>query len=137
LQERIERLTDFFWDKVPGMFGFEVTKIDREGAEGRLTVREALIAGNGYVFAPVIVGMADFLCAVALSDHLPEGAGFTTVEIKTNFLSTARAGDLVVGRSWPVHLGRTTQVWDATITNATTGRDMALFRNTQLVLPAR
>lgn len=106
------------------MSGLEVTRIDWEGASRRLTLREAVVAGNGYVFATVTVGTEP---------------SFTAVEIKTNFLFTARAGDLVVGRSWSVHLGRTTQVWDATITitNATAGRDMALFRNTPLVLPAR
>jgi uncharacterized protein (TIGR00369 family) len=97
-------------------------------------VTPPLVAGNGFVWAPVVVGLADILCAYAVDDHLPEGAGFTTVELKTNFLGSAKLGDEVTGRSWPVHLGRTTQVWDAEVTNATTGRSMAHFRNTQLVL---
>jgi len=135
--DRVASLNEFFRPKVPGMFGCEITSVSPERAEGRLTVTEALIAGTGFVFAPVVIGMADFLCAAAIGPHLPEGASFTTLEIKTNFVSSAREGDVVTGEAHPVHLGRTTQVWDATVTNATTGRLMALFRNTQLVLLPR
>ena len=135
--DRVAGLNEFFRPKVPGMFGCEITSVTPEGAEGRLTVTEPLIAGTGFVFAPVVIGIADFLCAAGIGPHLPEGASFTTLEIKTNFVSSAREGDVVTGKAHPVHLGRTTQVWDATVTNATTGRLMALFRNTQLVLLPR
>jgi 1,4-dihydroxy-2-naphthoyl-CoA hydrolase len=134
---RVAWLNEFFRPKVPGMFGCEITNVSPERAEGRFTVTEPLIAGTGFVFAPVVIGMADFLCAAAIGPHLPEGASFTTLEVKTNFVSSAREGDVVTGEAHPVHLGRTTQVWDATVTNATTGRLMALFRNTQLVLLPR
>jgi uncharacterized protein (TIGR00369 family) len=135
--DRVAWLNEFFCTKVPGMFGFELTDVSPERAEGRLTVTEPLIAGTGFLFAPVVIGMADFLCAAAIGPHLPDGASFTTLEVKTNFVSSAREGDVVTGEARPVHLGRTTQVWDATVTNATTGRLMALFRNTQLVLLPR
>ena len=135
--DRVASLNEFFRPKVPGMFGCEITNVSPEGAEGRLTVTEPLIAGTGFVFAPVVIGIADFLCAAAMGPHLPEGASFTTLEVKTNFVSSAREGDVVTAEAHPVHLGRTTQVWDATVTNATTGRLMALFRNTQLVLLPR
>jgi 1,4-dihydroxy-2-naphthoyl-CoA hydrolase len=130
-------INDFFATKVPGMFGFVFTKSGPEGTEGELTVTEPLIAGTGFLFAPVVVGVADILCAGGVGYHLPEGASFTTIEIKTNFLSSAKEGERVTGRAWPVHAGRTTQVWDAEITNASNGRLMALFRNTQLVLLPR
>ena len=135
--DRVAWLNEFFRPKVPGMFGCEITNVSPERAEGRLTVTEPLIAGTGFVFAPVVIGMADFLCAAAIGPHLPDGASFTTLEVKTNFVSSAREGDVVTGEAHPVHLGRRTQVWDATVTNATTGRLMALFRNTQLVLLPR
>jgi uncharacterized protein (TIGR00369 family) len=124
--DRVAWLNEFFRTKVPGMFGFEITDVSPERAVGRLTVTEPLIAGTGFLFAPVVIG-----------PHLPDGASFTTLEVKTNFVSSAREGDVVTGEARPVHLGRTTQVWDATVTNATTGRLMALFRNTQLVLLPR
>lgn len=123
--------------KVPGMFGLRVTRRDEHGCEGRLTVTEPLIAGTGYLFAPVVVGMADMLCAFGMGPGMPEGTSFTTVELKTNFLSSAKEGEVVHGLATPAHLGRTTQVWDCLITNETTGRTMALFRNTQLILLPR
>jgi 1,4-dihydroxy-2-naphthoyl-CoA hydrolase len=132
--EWVRSLNQFGRDRVPGLFGIEITNVGPEGAEGRLTVSEPLIAGTGFLFAPVVVGLADILCAFAMGGHLPEGASFTTVELKTNFLSSAKLGEVVVGKAWPVHLGRTTQIWDATVTNETSGRTMALFRNTQLLL---
>ena len=137
MDDRLASLHEFFKDKVPGMFGLEVTKADETGCEGRLTVTEPLIAGTGFLFAPVIVGMADMLCAFGMGPGMPEGASFTTVELKTNFLSSAKVGEVVHGRATPAHLGRTTQVWDCVVTNETTGRTMALFRNTQLILLPR
>lgn len=135
--DRVRDLNDFFADRVPGMFGIEITSCDDVGCEGRLTVSEKLIAGTGFLFAPVVVGLADILCAFGTSPHLPEGASFTTVELKTNFFASAKVDEVVVGVARPVHVGRTTIVWDCTVTNETSGRTMALFRNTQLVLLPR
>ena len=135
--ERVRGLNEFGKTKVPGLFGLEITRVDDTGCEGVLTVTEPLIAGTGFLFAPVVVGLADILCAFGMGPGLPEGASFTTVELKTNFLSSAKVGEVVRGVATPAHLGRTTQVWDCTVTNETTGRVMALFRNTQLVLLPR
>ena len=97
-----------------------------------------LIAGTGYLWAPVVIALADALCAFGVSRHWPANAvSFTTVEAKANFLGSAKEGDAVVGRAVPLHLGRTTQVWDATITNETGGRPMAAYRCTQLILYPR
>jgi uncharacterized protein (TIGR00369 family) len=135
VDDRVAMLNDFGRDRVPGMWGLEITSVGPDGAEGGLTVTPPLMSGTGYVWAPVVVGLADILCAYAMD--LPEGTSFTTIEIKTNFLASATVGERIVGRSWPVHRGRTTQVWDAQVTNETTGKTMALFRNTQLILPPR
>jgi 1,4-dihydroxy-2-naphthoyl-CoA hydrolase len=132
--EEVQSLNEFGRDRVPGLFGIEITRVDAEGTEGRLTVTDPLIAGTGYLFAPVVVGLADILCAFGMRHHIPAGSSFTTVELKTNFLSSARSGEVVVGTAHPAHVGRTTLVWDAVVTNETTGRTMALFRNTQLVI---
>ena len=69
-----------------------------------------------------------------LGQDLPDGAeSFTTIELKTNFLATATSGTLqAVARA--AHGGRNTQVWDATVTGVATGRTLALFRCTQMVL---
>ena len=111
-----------------------------EGDEtsARLTVRHELIAGTGYLWAPVVVAIADALCAFGVSRHWPEhAAGFTTIEAKANFLSSASEDDEIVGAAMPVHLGSTTQVWDAHVRNMTADREMAVYRCTQLILYPR
>ncbi len=101
----------------------------------RLTVSHTLIAGTGFLWAPVLVAMADALCAFGVSRHWPEGArSFTTVNCTSQFISSAREGDEVTATASPLHLGRSTQVWDATVMNATSERLMASYRCTQLIL---
>jgi uncharacterized protein (TIGR00369 family) len=115
-------------------------ELDEEALEphGWFTVTEALIAGTGYLWAPVVVALADALCAIGVPRHWPEGAqSFTTVEAKTNFFASAEEGQVVSGTSTPLHLGRSTQVWDARIVNDTTGRPIAAYRCTQLLLYPR
>jgi uncharacterized protein (TIGR00369 family) len=116
----------------PALVGIEVDA--REGeALGRLSVRPEHLAPNGYLHAGAVVALADTVCGFGCVASLPEGArGFTTIELKTNFLGTARDGTLTC-RGRLVHGGRTTQVWDATVENAE-GRALALFRCTQLLL---
>jgi 1,4-dihydroxy-2-naphthoyl-CoA hydrolase len=116
------------------MLGVEVDR-DAVPMLARLTVTHPLIAGTGYLWAPVVMTMADALCAFGVSIHWPEGARtFTTVECKSNFFSSAQEGEVVVALAEPLHTGRTTQVWDATVRNETTGRLMAAYRCTQLIL---
>jgi uncharacterized protein (TIGR00369 family) len=120
------------------LLGIEIDEHARERPAGRFTVTHDLIAGTGYLWAPVVITLADALCALGVSGHWPEGASsFTTVESKANFLSSAREGEVVAGVAAPLHAGRTTQVWDATITNETTGRPMTAYRCTQLILYPR
>jgi 1,4-dihydroxy-2-naphthoyl-CoA hydrolase len=101
----------------------------------RLTVSHALIAGTGFLWAPVVIAMADALCAFGVSRHWPEGArSFTTLNCSSQFLSSAREGEQVTATAAPLHLGRSTQVWDATVLNDTTERLMASYRCTQMIL---
>lgn len=134
---RVQELNEFAREKHPGLVGVELLSIEPELVTGRLPVTEALVAGTGFLWAPVIITLADWLCAAGIGQHLPEGAGFTTLEIKTNFLSTVRLGGEVLGRAWPVHRGRTTHVWDVEVSDAATDKVIALFRCTQLVLQPR
>jgi 1,4-dihydroxy-2-naphthoyl-CoA hydrolase len=122
------------WGEVPRLFGLEVLEVERDRVRGRIAVTERLLAGTGVLWAPVVVGLADALCAAGAGANVPDGASFTTVELKTNFLGTARPGDAIVGEATPAHVGRTTQVWDVTVTNEATGRTIALQRCTQMVL---
>ncbi len=116
------------------LLGIEVGSPE-EPLVARLRVTHDLIAGTGYLWAPVVMAMADALCAFGVSRHWPEGAtSFTTVECKSNFFSSAKEGEVVVATAEPVHVGRTTQVWDSQVRNETTERLMAAYRCTQMVL---
>jgi 1,4-dihydroxy-2-naphthoyl-CoA hydrolase len=98
-----------------------------------LPVRPDLLAPNGYLHAGAVVALADTACGYGCFASLPEsGTGFTTIELKTNFLGTAREGTLDC-EATRVHGGRTTQVWDATV-RRDDGKTLALFRCTQLIL---
>jgi 1,4-dihydroxy-2-naphthoyl-CoA hydrolase len=125
------------WGPFPSMIGLEMLEIERDVVRGWLGVTDRLLAGTGFLWAPVVVGLADALCAAGTGANLPEGASFTTVELKTNFLGSARGGEAVEGEARPAHLGRTTQVWDVTVTNTTSGRLIALQRCTQMILYPR
>ena len=99
----------------------------------RLQLREELLAPNGYLHAGTVVGLADSACGYGCMASLPEGAtGFTTIELKANFLATSREGTLSC-ESRLLHGGRTTQVWDATV-ERDDGKTLAVFRCTQLLL---
>jgi uncharacterized protein (TIGR00369 family) len=111
--------------------------VSPELVTAHVDVTENLIAGTGFLFAPVVIALADGCAAIGCGGNIPEGASFTTVELKTNFMSSARVGEHVVCRCTPVHLGRQTHVWDAIVENETTGKTMALFRCTQMVLLPR
>jgi uncharacterized protein (TIGR00369 family) len=96
------------------------------------------MAPNGYLHAASIIALVDSACGYGCMLSLPEGGtGFTTVELKSNFLASARPGETVTCEARLAHGGRTTQVWDAEAVNATSGRTMALFRCTQMILYPR
>jgi uncharacterized protein (TIGR00369 family) len=136
-EEDVRRINEFARDKHPGLVGVEVLSSERDLVTGRLDVTEALVAGTGYLWAPVVVTLADWLCAAGIGHSLPEGAGFTTIEIKTNFVGTVRRGGAIFGKAWPVHQGRSTQVWDVEVSDEATGKLISLFRCTQMVLHPR
>lgn len=136
--ERVRGLNEFAGPKHPGMLGIEILTCTAEEVTGHFTVKEEFVAGTGFLWAPVVVALADWLCAAGTPMNMPdEASSFTTVELKTNFLGTAREGEEVAGVARPAHTGRTTQVWDVEVTNQTSGRRIALFRCTQMILYAR
>ena len=136
--ETVTQLNEFGQTRLPGLLAVEILEAEPHVVVGRLRVTAPLIAGTDFLFAPAVVGLADVLCAYGAGQNRPgPDTSFTTLELKANFLGTARAGEVVVGRAVPVHLGGTTQVWDATISNQTSGKTIALFRCTQLILQRR
>jgi uncharacterized protein (TIGR00369 family) len=119
----------------PGRLGVEVESVEGGVARARMTLGDEHMAPNGYVHAGAVVGFADTTCGYGCFLSLPEGAtGFTTIELKTNFLRSVQEGT-VSCEARMVHGGRTTQLWDATVRDPD-GRTLALFRCTQLVLRA-
>lgn len=119
---------------LPGHLGIVITHMETGEVRAEMPVRTELMAPNGFLHAGSIVTLADTCSGYGCITSLPEGAsGFTTVELKSNHLGTARDGAvLCVARA--VHSGRTTQVWDATVTHRESGKTLALFRCTQMIL---
>ncbi|NTY02102.1 PaaI family thioesterase [Deinococcus sp. JMULE3] len=118
------------------MIGIRFTHAERGLLRSELTVRPELLAPNGFLHAASVVALADTTCGYGTRILLPEGAqSFTTIELKSNHLGTARDGT-VTCEARNVHAGRTTQVWDAEV-RAPDGKLMALFRCTQAVLYPR
>ena len=124
------------WGKgfLPGLIGFEVLAAEAGRLRARMNVRPDLLAPNGYLHAASVIALADTACGFGTRVDLPEGAkGFTTIELKSNFLGTATEGALLCEATRP-HRGRSTQVWDATVTHEQSGKTLALFRCTQIIL---
>jgi 1,4-dihydroxy-2-naphthoyl-CoA hydrolase len=132
--EAAREATDFFAARVPGQLGCVFDHSAKDLVVGHIDVTDNLIAGTGFLFAPALVALADTCAAIGCGNNIPPGASFTTIELKTNFLASARPGERVTCRCTPAHLGRQTHVWDASVTNESTHRVIALFRCTQIVL---
>jgi 1,4-dihydroxy-2-naphthoyl-CoA hydrolase len=119
--------------RLPGLLGIVVTAIERGQIRLELPVRAELLAPNGYLHAGTVVTLADTGAGYGCTALLDEGETFTTIELASNFLGTARQGTLVAeGRAR--HLGRTTQIWDVEVSDPARGKTLALFRCTQLIL---
>jgi uncharacterized protein (TIGR00369 family) len=123
--------------KLPEHLGLVITEVEPGLVAGRIEVRPDLVAHTGYLLAGTVLGVADILCAYGVSTAWPEGAnGFTTVEVKCNFMGTLTEG-VGVCTARLLHGGRTTQVWDAEFRDGANSRLLAAFRCTQIILYPR
>ena len=119
---------------LPGHLGIRILEVSPGKLAAEMPVAPHLLAPNGYLHAGTIVTLADTACGYACFSHLPEGANnFTTIELKSNHLGTAREGTLTCTAKVE-HKGRNTQVWDAVVKSKETGKTSALFRCTQMIL---
>lgn len=118
----------------PGHMGIEVIALNSMEIQARMTVNGHLLAPNGFLHAAAIIALADTACGYGTIAHLPEGAqSFTTIELKSNFLGTVTEGTIrCVAQA--EHLGRATQVWGAVVSDEASGRKLAMFRCTQMIL---
>lgn len=119
---------------LPDLLGFEWVGASPGLVRGRFDVGPRHLAPTGYLHAATVVALADTACGFGCMMIFPDGAtGFTTAELKANFIGTAREGGVTCDARL-VHGGRTTQVWDAEVRGEATGKAIALFRCTQIML---
>jgi 1,4-dihydroxy-2-naphthoyl-CoA hydrolase len=119
-------------ENLPGLLGLDFIKVGPTEVIAKVAVRKALMAPNGFLHAGTVVTLADTCCGYGTFAALPDGAvGFTTIELKSNFFGSARDGTIVC-LAKPLHQGRTTQIWDATVTPEGAGKPIAQFRCTQM-----
>ncbi len=130
----VEALNAWSPGSLAELFGISIVSIEEGRLTSELVIRPEFMAPNGYLHAATVVAIADTTAGFGSRAHLPNGAfGFTTIEVKTNFLGTARQG-VIECEARLIHGGRTTQVWDATISHRESGKTIALFRCTQMIL---
>lgn len=130
----VDYFTNLGKENLPGLLGIVFTKVGDHFLAAELTVRKELMTPHGFLHGGTVVALADTVCGYACLGNLPAGAiSFTTIELKSNFLGTAREG-VVECEGTAVHLGRTTQVWDAIVRQRETKKTIAMFRCTQMIL---
>jgi len=136
-ERTLQQINELGTGYLPGHMGIVFTELSGVGIRAEILVRQCHMAPNGYLHAGTLVTLADTAAGYGCTANLPEGAlGFTTVELKANYLGTARDGTIEC-LAIPVHLGRSTQVWDATVKHRELGKTIALFRCTQMLLYAK
>ena len=119
---------------LPGHLGIVITHVGLSELRSEMLVKPYLMASNGFLHAGSLVTSADTSAGYSCVANLPTGAtGFTTIELKSNHLGTAREGTIECVAT-AAHLGKTTLVWDAVVTHRESGKTIALFRCTQLVM---
>src|SRR5438132_5919549 len=111
--------------------GFVEASPDKIVAE--MTVRDDLCTRPAVLHGGAIMAFADTLGAAGTIVNLPEGAGTTTMESKTNFVSPAPVGTRVIGEATPVHRRRRTMIWQTRVSTPE-GRLVALVNQPQLVV---
>jgi len=119
---------------LPGYLGIEVVSLGQGTLHARMPVKKLHVAPNEFLHAASIVALADTSCGYGTIAHLPAGAqSFTTIELKSNHLATVREGSISCIAT-AQHLGKTTQVWDAVVSDEASGKKLALCRCTQMIL---
>ena len=130
----LEELNNRTAGTLAGLIGVEILEAEKGRLSSQLDLREELTAANGYLHAATVVALADTACGYGTFISLPDDAeSFTTVELKSNFLGTKKEGSIKC-EARMAHGGRNTQVWDASVSDADSGKILALFRCTQMIL---
>ena len=115
--------------------GIDLVSAGQHKIVGEMTVRPEFCTRPAVMHGGAIMAFADTLGGLGTLANLPEGAGTTTIESKTNFVAAAPVETRLIGEATPIHRGRRTMVWQTRITT-TEGKLLAIVIQTQLVLPA-
>lgn len=117
---------------LPELLGLRFTEASRDRVVAEIRYRPELSTFGGALHGGTLMALADTVGAFATALNLPEDAGTTTLESKTNFFAAGRAG-VIRAESTPLHRGRRTMVWQTRVTDES-GRLLSLTIQTQMVL---
>ena len=124
-------------DHLPGHLGIVITQALPDEVQAELDVTARVSAPDGHLHAGSILALAVHAAGCGCALDLPTGiGGFSTLELKVNYLSAAHSGKVACSAQ-RIHSGRTTQIWDVKVTQAESSKVLALVRCTQLLLAAR
>lgn len=130
----IELLNEGMKGRLPELFGMEILSVAHGALDARMDLKPEHMAPNDFIHAATVVALADTAAGMGCIATLPElAAGFTTIELKLNFLRTAKSGALTC-QARMKHGGRRTQVWDSEVFREEDGKKLAMFRCTQMLL---
>lgn len=130
----LELLREGMKGRLPELFGMEILSVAHGALDARMDLKPEHMAPNDFIHAATVVALADTAAGMGCIATLPElAAGFTTIELKLNFLRTARSGALTC-QARMKHGGRRTQVWDSEVFREEDGKKLAMFRCTQMLL---
>jgi 1,4-dihydroxy-2-naphthoyl-CoA hydrolase len=130
----IENLQKSTQGLFPGVMGIRFIHASADEIRAEMEVTRAMCTLPGRMHGGAIMAFADTLGAYGTVLSLPDGAGTTTVESKTNFFSSGVEGGKVLGTTTPLHRGRSTMVWQTRV-ERDDGRLVAVVTQTQIVLP--
>ncbi len=129
-----ELMTEAMKGRLPEIFGIEILSVEHGALDARMELKPEHLAPNDFLHAATVVALADSAAGMGCIASLPENAaGFTTIELKLNFLRTAISGALTC-KARMKHGGRRTQVWDSEVFREEDGKQLAMFRCTQMML---
>lgn len=119
----------------PGLMGVRLTELAPDRVVAEMRVRPDLCTSGGILHGGAYMAFADTLGAVGTVVNLMDGRRTTTTDSSTKFIAGARVDTVVTGTCVALHRGRTTMVWQTSITNAQ-GKLCAVVTQTQLILSA-
>ena len=104
--------------QLPENFGIDIVEVGENFIVGELTVDERHLRPgnimNGGVSLVLIETIGSFSSQLFINQEQHNAFG---IQVSANHISIARPGDVLTAKSSPIHIGKTTQIWDVNITN--------------------